>query len=417
MLIDAVLYFPDYPRRQFILKRFLILFLLCGASAILKAQDTAVIGGVLEKLEGMQVSEDAFYFEGLFPAYRRYGAARKLKEDNAVFFTGLIAFTLKELRPFFSREQQVRCDSILARAIRSYPLFQNVRGRPTFNFWRTDPPLVFPNSWFLNHFNESQQLPDDLDDTVILWLTMQPSDSVAVLVKALMAAHANGEKGLIKNTYRKYRDIPAYSTWFGEKMPVDFDFCVLCNVLYFVHAYHLPLNAHDSASVDLLRRMIVDGDYLKHPGFISPHYARTPLLLYHVARLLGRFSVPALDTLKPRLLDEVHRIYGQSDSWLDSVILSTAAMRLGGECLPVTPPDNNRMYEDNATFFVASFSAILPRFWKKLLLNNQLIKYYYFCPAYRYTLYLENYILCRQAAGGAGKGQAGRFRRFEAAYR
>lgn len=388
-----IIFWTTAVKKWRVLKIFLTALWVCGTLTVLKAQDKPEPGQILDELEQMQVSRDSFFYAGLFPTYRRYGAAKKWKEDNAVFFTGLIAFTLKELRPYLGQEERETCDSIIARAIRSYPHFRNRSGRPTFNFWRTDPPLVFPNSWFLNHFNETQQLPDDLDDTAILWLSMSPSDSLARLIKTLMALHANGEKNYIKNTYRKYRHIPAYSTWFGEKMPIDFDFCVLCNVLYFVHACHLPPDGHDSASADLLRRMINDNYYLDHPGFISPHYGRTPLLLYHIARLLGRFSIPALDTLKQGLLEQTYHAYQRSDNWLDSVILSTAALRLGGKCLPVSLPDG-KIFQDNATFFVASFSAILPRWWKKMLLNNQLIKYYYFCPAYRYTLYLENYVLC-----------------------
>jgi hypothetical protein len=50
---------------------------------------------------------------------------------------------------------------------------------------------------------------------------------------------------------------------------------------------------------------------------------------------------------------------------------------------------------------VASFSAFLSNAWKKILLNNQLIKYYFICPAYRYTLYLENLLLRQKATGSA----------------
>lgn len=384
----------DPGRKAYCFFKIFITFLLIGVySKGGYAQMVPSIPDLLNKLQQMQVSADSFYFSGTFSTYRRYGASERLKPDNAIFFTGLIAFTLKELKPYLNDEEKIICDSIIARAARAYPYFRNTDGRPTFNFWRANPPLVFPNSWFLNHFNKTQQLPDDLDDTVILWLSMNTPDSLAYMVKALMALHANGENNYVKSSYKKYRNVPAYSTWFGKKMPIDFDFCVLCNVLYFAHAFQLPLNEHDSASVDLLRSMIVHKEYLKNPAFISPHYGRTPLLLYHIARLLSRFSIPALDSLKPQLLADAMQTFHHSGNWLDSVLLSTAVFRLGGGKLAITPPDSGYFYANNATFFVASFSAILPRFWKKMLLNNQLIKYYYFCPAYRYTLYLENRVL------------------------
>jgi len=370
------------------------------------AQGEGQIDSILLDMAQRQATESDLFFSGTFPTYRRYGRAVRGKPDNNIFFTGLVAFTLRELYPQLAPRARSVCDSILVRAYRAYPHFRNPGGRPTFNFWRQEPPLVFPHSWFLNHFNKVNQLPDDLDDTAILWLSMQAPDSIAREVKQLMKAHANGTRGKwIRNTYRPYRKIPAYSTWFGVKMPVDFDFCVLTNVLYFVNAYGLPEDAHDSASVELLRRMIVSGQYIRHADYISPHYGRTPLLLYHIARLLSRFSIPALDTLKPALLQTSRTAYAAADNWLDSLVLSTAVMRLGGE-----PPAAPALREEALTnhegtsFFVASFSAIMPNLGKKLLLHSDLIKYYFTCPAYREALYLENMILRRESGMGARIG-------------
>ncbi|MGH2644726.1 MAG: hypothetical protein ACRDE2_12305, partial [Chitinophagaceae bacterium] len=196
------------------------------------AQHASKIDSLLHQIGTLQVKTDDFYYAGSFPTYRRYGVSPKLKEDNDVFFTGLIAFTLKELKPDLAPSQRIICDTIIQRATRSYVHFKNVHDLPTFNFWRSEPPLVFPHSWFLNHFNNTKNLPDDLDDTSIFWLSMNPSDSLVRLIKELMGLHANDETMKIRNTYKKYRRYPAYSTWFGKKMPVDFDFCVLCNVLY-----------------------------------------------------------------------------------------------------------------------------------------------------------------------------------------
>lgn len=370
----------------------MLLSLLSLTGVFAMAQRASIIDTLLHQIEVLQIKTDDFYYAGSFPTYRQYGESLKLKEDNAVFFAGLIAFTIKEALPYLTPEQQIAGDTIIHRTIRSYSHNRNKDGLPTFNFWRTNPPLVFPNSWFLNLFDNTKNLPDDLDDTSIFWLSMDPSDSLTNLIKKLMDSHANGETAWIENTYKRYRKLRAYSTWFGVKMPIDFDFCVLCNVLYFVHAYGLPLDVHDSASVELLRRMIVEKEYLKHPAYISPHYGRTPLLIYHAARLLGQFSIPALDTLKPTLLKNAEIAYKHSNNWLDSVLLSTAIMRLGGSPEPL-PDLNNGIGLHKTTFFVASFADIFPGFWKKMLLKNPLIKYYFSCPAFRYALYLENLVV------------------------
>ena len=374
----------------------LLLSILLGSGFRLSAQSRPAVDSLLARIAKQQVQQTDFFYKGSFPAYRRYGISGRLKADNNIFFTGLIAFTLKRLRPYLSPEQRNQCDTIISRAQGAYPYFRNMQGRPTYNFWRTDPPLVFPNAWFLNLFNAQQALPDDLDDTAILWLSQNPSDSIVLWVKQLMAAHANGGYGQVRNTPKYYRELPAYSTWFGIKMPVDFDFCVLCNVLYFINDYDLPYDRHDSATVEVLRRMITDGAYLNNAAYISPHYGRTPLLLYHVSRLLFDHRIPTLDSLKPRLLQTTYALYHQADNWLDSTLLSTAALQLGGRHLPVSVPDTADLYTSEKTFFVASFSSILPPFWKKILLQRQWIKYYFVCPAYRQLLYVENKILWEQ---------------------
>lgn len=358
---------------------------------------------LLRQIAGQQQQTTGFFYKGSFPSYRLYGAGNQLKPDNNIFFTGLIAFTLKELKPALSPAQQAICDSVIRRAEQAYPYFRNKNNRPTYSFWQTNPPLVFPNSGFLSLFNKSHALPDDLDDTSILWLSQNPSDSILALVKQLMAAHANGRSNRVKNIYRAYRDIPAYSTWFGVKMPIDFDFCVLCNVLYFVYASHLPLNKHDSATITLLKKMVTDGYYKTKPSYISPHYGRTPLLLYHISRLTARFSIPALDSLQPELLKAAYEEYHTADNWMDSVLLSTAILRMHGNPLPVSSPDSADLYVADKTFFVASFAEMLPDFWKKLLMPAQWMKYYFICPAYRQTLYLENRILARDLDMGADK--------------
>lgn len=378
-----------------------------------RGQQMPAVDSLVSLLSSMQVKRDDFYFGGTFPVYRRYGRAVRLKQDNSIFFTGLIALVLKETRGALSPSASRVGDSILSRAVASYVHFRNPSGAPTFNFWRADPPLIFPNSWFLNHFDETNQLPDDLDDTAILWLTMDAPDSTVRRVKALMEAHANGVTNRIRNTLPEYRNLPAYSTWFGVKMPVDFDFCVLCNVLYFVSSYGLPLSVQDSASVEYLRQVIVRGQWLDRAAYVAPHYGRPPILLYHISRLLTRLSVPALDTLKPALLADARAAYGHSDNWLDSVLLSTAVIRLGGAPPPLPRFSEAALQDHWPTFFVASFSAYFPQFFKRMLLHSQVIKYYFSCPAYRVALYLENQVLRererRRLAGGSAPGSGDNF--------
>lgn len=106
-----------------------------------------------------------------------------------------------------------------------------------------------------------------------------------------------------------------------------------------------------------------------------------------------KYTIPALDSLKPQLLQEAQLGYASADNWLDSTLLSTAIMRLGGSPKPVAKPDDQDLNQTFHSFFVASFAAILTEPWKKVLVHSQFIKYYFVCPAYRAVLYLENRML------------------------
>ncbi|CAL1517751.1 hypothetical protein MMC2321_01487 [Chitinophaga sp. MM2321] len=350
-----------------------------------------------------QISQDSFYYAGMFPSYRHYGyPTAKAVHDNNIFFTGLIGLTLQELSPLLPEEDKAVSQRIIQQAKAAYPHFQHSPQRYTFNFWKTNPQIVFPNSPFLNLFKKWHALPDDIDDTAILLLNMQVNDSIALAVKQLMEAHTNTTNYRIRNTFRKYRDIPAYSTWFGKKMPIDFDFCVLTNALYFIHTYALPLSRHDSATIELLGQLIDNRAYISHPAYISPHYARTPVLLYHIARLLGKFPIPSLIKYKDQLIADTRQALNDADNIMDQVILHTTLIWLGApaQTLALGKKGINEITQNDFIFFMAGFNSLLPNPFKQLGANVSMIRYYYRCPAYNKALILQYLVLRNAAAEG-----------------
>ncbi len=94
-----------------------------------------------------------------------------------------------------------------------------------------------------------------------------------------MAENANGQKRRIRNTFRRYKNVPAYSTWFGKNMPVDFDICVQANGMRLVLDNQLELNRYDSATIRLMKDMLIARKHIKRPHYTSPHYQST-LLFY-----------------------------------------------------------------------------------------------------------------------------------------
>lgn len=377
--------------------RILLLVCLLGTlSVIVRAQDTLVSLRLLERMEQLQPKEDGVFNKGLFPSYRMYALNKdRQKADINVFFTGLIMMTLRDLQPKLTSYQQQMAQRMIDRAIPATARFKNQKGKPAYHFWPTDVPQIFPNGGWLNLFNKSQSLPPDMDDTAIMLLALAAADSSAARVHAYMQGFTNNPAHRIQNTAPQFRDLPAYSTWFGVKMPVDFDICVLSNVLYMVQRYQLPWTAADSASVQVIKGAVTSGLYRSEPGYIAPHYAQTPIILYHIARLMQVKPIPELDSLKPQLVATAREYLQQSNRLMDQVLLSTALKRWGIRDLPIIMHDTHAgllaLVEDESfSFFIANMASMLPDRLKKMVNSMGLGKFYYYCPAYNHLLLLEN---------------------------
>ncbi len=242
----------------------LLQFCSCGIQAA--QNDSILISQLLHRLDELQIKENGIFPKGSIPSYRMYALNKaRYKADPNPFFTGLVSLTLQNLMPKLSASQQMQAKAIIDRASLVYPKFKNRKhpDRNTYNFWPTDSVQIFPNGGWLNLFNQQQSLADDLDDTVILLLAQKKSDSIAQQVHDFMQFFKNGYKKKINNTYEEYKKIEAYSTWFGEKMPIDFDISVISNALYFVQYFNLPWSSADSASLKLITKVIEDKKYIR----------------------------------------------------------------------------------------------------------------------------------------------------------
>jgi hypothetical protein len=379
------------------MKHHLIVILLL-LSARLAANDSTVISRLLQRVYALQPKENGVFPKGSIPSYRLYALNKtRYKADINAFFTGLVAFTLQDIRPGLSTAQQQQADAIIADASRVYQKFRNrTNGRNTYNFWPTDTPQIFPHSGWLNWFDKSQSLPDDMDDTVIMLLAQRETGSVAKEVHALMQDYTNNDAKKVRNTFPEFRHTGAYSTWFGRKMPVDFDVCVLSNILYFVQSYNLSWTAADSASLSIIENTITTRKYIHSPGYVSPHYATLPIILYHISRLMSVKAIPALEKLKPQLIEDAKNALSAAPAFMDEVILGTALLRWG-----VVPPDAQPRHagslqelveEEGFSFFIANMASMLPNPLKQWMGSTGAGKFYYYCPSYNNLLLAENLV-------------------------
>ena len=353
-----------------------------------------IIPHFLQKISFLQSSGTRRFPEGLFPAYRRNAYLGYARPDTTLFFSAIIGFTLKSLRDQLPPAERVQVDSILTKIKKNYPDFQNKDGLKTYNFWKTKPSRHFPNGHVFRHF-EHFRIPDDVDDTAFVYLTDDPTPQELLWLKDKLAQHANGSKQWIKNTYPPYRKLRAYSTWFGKNMYVEFDACVLSNILYCIFHYKLPLNQHDAHSLLYIRSIIETNRYRVEPFRCAHQYPSTVLIIYHVARLMAAFDPPALWSVKAKLIHDAHELLKQESQPMNRVLLANSLLRLGQSTPRIAVEKFTEADFKDFHFFIAGLLTAYesPMLYK--LAARKIFHMNWTCEAHGWTLLLEYEVVWR----------------------
>ena len=373
----------------------LIIFILASiVSKQTSAQDSITVDYLLDKIETQQLKHNDYFIDGVFPSY--INASRKFKtkkKDNTIFYNTLVAYVLKDNYGQFSPEQKISCDSIIARSNYAAKYFKN-KTRNTYNFWRTDTAIKFNYSWWLPIFKGNSSLPDDMDDTVLgLFMNGAHKDSAEALHRLMQ--HYINSKTPLKTTYRIYEEDSAYSTWFGKKLPVVFDVSVMCNVLGFVQQYDLQWTSADSASLQHIIKTIQRNDIEKHPAFISPYYANTAIILYHLARLMRIKPINELELIKPQLILRANERLKATNNLFEKIILSSALIKWDQHPpqLQISINDFKHIEQNDLPFFIGNIPSYFNRSWKGKFIDLRLLMYNHYCPAWNDCLLLEYLLL------------------------
>lgn len=339
-----------------------------------------------------QQTTTADYDAGLFPSQRlKLKDKEYRKEDNNIFFTGLVVWTLRAYNGKLTLPNHLMADTICARGARNYPKYRNKDSLWTYNFWQTRPSRHFPNDPYFSQ-KKKYQLPDDLDDTSILYLSENHGDSLNHWLKHQMALHANRSKKTIHSTHRKYKHLIAYNTWFGKRMPVDFDICVQANALRFVLDKRLELDEHDLETIHLIRDMVIANEHLKEPAYISPHYQNTSIILYHLARLVAAHPEHhGLQEIRNKLIQDIQQQKKVVTHPMEKLLLSTSLLRFDIPC----PLEKSIVQKDfdGFYFFIANMTSTLPNPFKRWFLHSKKTKFYYQSEGYYWCLVWENEML------------------------
>lgn len=376
--------------------RLLFFVLLIDAGCLYAQADSALITAIIKDIEASQFKQDGAFYAGTFAGYRQCaGFPHNYQPDNNIFFTAITAFTLKNLAPQLNDDDKARALQVIKNVTPAYAHYRNPDGKPFYNFWPAGARIL-PHSYFVNRFNGIFAHGDDADDSVMILLSSDDNESDHTALKEKLVRVSNLKKRRINSTCKKYRDIPAYSTYLGEKMHPDFDLAVQCNILYFNFEKKLPLVKEDSATIFLLSEMIKNREYMKRPVYISPYYVKPPVLIYHIARLMGAFDITMLQQYSTQLIDDANKLLLKATNIMDRIILRTALLRLGAgvpDLNIASVHDFERTDQDQFVFFQARAAFAQPTPIKQIFLHWNYLIYSFYCPTYNKALWLEYLVL------------------------
>jgi hypothetical protein len=354
---------------------------------------------VIQKIAHLQDTANRKYFpEGIFESYRSNEIWRYRRPDTNVFFTAITVFTLNNIKEFLSPASQILVEEITNKAVRSYKLFQNKDGLNTYNFFQTNPSKHFPHGNILHHFNHFK-IPDDIDDTAMIYMTLPHTKKDAKCLKNKLISHSNNYKQQIKNTFPAYKKLNAYSTWFGKDMYIEFDACALSNMIYCQLYFGLELDEHGQDSVKYIQQTILSNQYIEQPFRVAHQYARTPLIMYHVMRLMNKFHIPELEICREKLESDILYYLQKEDlNFWDRVVLEIVAPPApeGGACSPKISYEilNSKAPPSGAggalpTFFIAGFLTAYENPLLYKLSSSKLFHINWTCEAHSLALLAE----------------------------
>ena len=348
---------------------------------------------ILNLISNLQLNNPSDGLYGSFPSYRKYYFSSKQTQEDNIFFTSLVLFNIGQFRNLMLPQEVAIIDKAKANSLIYIERFKNENNQLTYNFWPRNPPQIFPNGGWLNQFNNQLAIADDIDVGSIALLALGLNDSVA---KAMQSKFGAYRVGLIKpnrSFYRQYKDRPVYSTWLGTKTPKDVDLSVLTNVLLMHTIANIPLNATDSASLDLIVDLVKTNKHLTDPKLVSQHYAYSSTIIYHIARLIYFSNYPSLLALKPILLNQAFILSKESKFPLEQLLLNTSILRLGGKIdLPMSVNEVSLIGNDYP-YFVANIACILNNPFKRIVNRSNIVRFDYYSYAFNMSLLYENLML------------------------
>ncbi|MFT4526024.1 MAG: hypothetical protein ACI85F_002186 [Bacteroidia bacterium] len=358
--------------------------------------EKSAVTGLLEQLKALASDGEGVYPTGSFPSQRYHPFLPYSREDDNLFFTATVAYTLKSHLDLMSDAERELANSIIEAASSIIPLFRNKGGKPTYNFWQTKPSRHFPNGLFMRKF-EHFRIPDDADDTALAHLLVNHSEKEVHDLTVLFSSHANLSKKPIENTWSEFKELGAISTFFGEKMRIEFDAVVMCNALLFLKGRNVEESIVED-SIAFIDGVIENGYHLSAPFYAAANYPKPDLIIYHVARLIRRFPQISLSKHREKLVRDLDDLLATNLPHLNQLVAVNAKLLLGVQELNQAESslDAKKVVNDSEGYFF--HAGMLSAFENSLAQNlskNSLFHFRYRCKALNIAMLIEHELLRR----------------------
>ena len=344
---------------------------------------------LLNKISKLQVREKHPFFNiGLFPSYRTNNILKLIRPDDNIFFSASVLYVLQSLTKFFNAEEIQIVKEIGNLLIPNFQHYTNKPERNSYNFWQKKEGKHFPNGTVLHKLSKFK-LPDDIDTTSLIQMVNRVKYDEALKTKKCLPNYANGYKYWVRNGYEQFKIYKAYSTWFGEKMPIELDACVLSNCLLWICYNNFKLKENDFASIMLLEDVVFKSLYFSKAFQIAPEYPKSEIIIYHLARLASKSDYLANVTNK--LIDDIKLMYNTTNNRFAKLILQTSLLRLGirnSDDLGIKSIDI-----DNYWWFTAGMISVYSNTILQQLAPMSVFHFRFISPSFNWALVLENQVL------------------------
>jgi hypothetical protein len=239
------------------------------------------------------------------------------------------------------------------------------------------------------------QIPDDVDDTALVYLTEGADTTRINWLKEKLKLHCNLSYKRAFNPLPKYLDLKCYSTFFGKKMYIEFDICVLSNIMALILSDpNSELNEYDRDTLEFICRVIEVNEHISHPFYSAPNYPTTELILYHLARLIPLLPEEYSVRISGIINRDIKRLI-MTSTGMNRILLANSALKLDISISDSNPDSEIALDDSQFYFFHAGMITAFENAFAQSLANRPFFHLRYTSKALNRALLIENMVLKR----------------------